>query len=144
MRRHMVYRRPLPDGGFERVRITREEAIAIVLRDSALDPTFAPQSEEEAMCDFFYDYKPEWEYETGHEPGPWKADGDGNISSASGQIASVINPHTDAGAANARLMAAAPALLAVCCRMLSRWDSADGQIDRVDDILAAVEAALEK
>lgn len=142
--RHMVYRRPLPDGGFERVRITREEAIALVRRDSSLDPTFAPQSEEEAMSDFFFGYMPEWEYETNHDPGPWQLHNGGVISSAASQIATVNNPHTDTGAANARLIAAAPALLAVCCRMLSRWDSADGQIGRVDDILAAVEAALEK
>ncbi len=142
--RHMVYRRPLPDGGFERVRVTREEAIAIVRKDSALDPTFAPQSEDEAMSDFLFGYMPEWEYETDHDPGPWQLHGDGIVSSAAGQIAAVNNPHTDTGAANARLIAAAPALLAVCCRMLNRWDSADGQIDRVDDILAAVEAALEK
>lgn len=142
--RHMVYRRPLHDGGFERVRITREEAIALVRRDSSLDPTFAPQSEEEAMSDFFFGYMPEWEYETNHDPGPWQLHNGGVISSAASQIATVNNQHTDTGAANARLIAAAPALLAVCCRMLSRWDSADGQIDRVDDILAAVEAALEK
>ena len=143
--RHMVYRRPLPDGsGFERVRVTREEAIAIARKDWALEPNFAPQSEEEAMSDFFYDYKPEWEYETGHDPSPWQLHDDGTVISAAGQIATVSNPHTDTGAANARLIAAAPALLAVCCRMLSRWDSADGQIDTADDIFAAVKAALEK
>jgi len=143
--RHLVYNRHLPDGsGFERVRVTREEAITIALKDCASDPTLAPQSDEEAMSDFFFGYMPEWEYETGHEPGPWKSDSDGTISSATGRIAVVSDPHTDTGAANARLMAAAPALLAACCRVLGRWDSSDGQMDRVEDIIAAVEAALEK
>jgi hypothetical protein len=147
--RHLVYKR-IRDGVVERATATREEAIAIARRNAAADPTFE-LTDEEALWDFIHDYHAEWEYETHHTPGPWRVGSrgvieaeprDGTLAEAVGAVAFVYGPKDAAGVANAKLIAAAPALLAACCRVLNRWDSADGQMDRVDDILAAVEAAL--
>lgn len=46
--------------------------------------------------------------------------------------------------ANARLIAAAPSMKAVCERVLARWYSHDGQMDKIDDLLWALAAATGK
>lgn len=147
--RRLVYKQS-KDGIVEQVSVTREQAIAIARRDAAVDPTLE-LSDEEALLDFIHDYRAEWAFETHHTPGPWRVGErgiieaeprDGTIAEAAGVVAFVYQPRQTVGVANAKLVAAAPALLAACCRVLARWDSADGQMDRIDDILAAVESAL--
>lgn len=90
-----------------------------------------------------------------HTPGPWVAGrpdmqtlvdgypskwiygpGDCYLAVASGRA----TDNWDEVMANARLIAAAPALKAVCERLLARWHTHDGQIDRIDDLLAALAA----
>jgi hypothetical protein len=94
-----------------------------------------------------------------HTPGPWAAGradmqtivegypckwiygpDDSYLALASGRA----SDNWDEVMANARLIAAAPALLAFAERVLARWHSHDGQLDRIDDALAALAAATGK
>ena len=57
-----------------------------------------------------------------------------------GDLSAAVLP-LDEERANVRLMAAAPDLLAACERVVERWETHDGQMNRIDDVLAAIAKA---
>ena len=81
-----------------------------------------------------------------HTPGPWKAEKPG-IYSADGVCVAMRHPESGPEfTANARLIAAAPALLAACKRLLVslEWSIPADKMDRseqVDTLRAAIAAA---
>lgn len=78
-----------------------------------------------------------------HTPGPWAVESNRRIiTDAFDKPVCYFYPRDNGSdAANARLIAAAPALLSFAERVLARWHTHDGQIDRIDDLLAALAAA---
>jgi enoyl-CoA hydratase/carnithine racemase len=72
-----------------------------------------------------------------HTPGPWEDNGDGLIyGQCSGDddmeeaplvadVCNVASDYTDQERANARLIAAAPSLLAACQMVVDRWERGD-------------------
>lgn len=78
-----------------------------------------------------------------HTPGPWAVETNRRIiADAFDKPICYFYPRENGSdAANARLIAAAPALLSFAERVLARWYTHDGQIDRIDDLLAALATA---
>lgn len=88
---------------------------------------------------------------TTHTPGPWQFDGQVILDEDGSHVASPIGCDTvdcdDEAIANARLIAAAPDLLAACEAFLGEIDEIDacGQRHGIGaEIIAAVEAAIAK
>lgn len=89
--------------------------------------------------------------EVAHTPGPWRNAGlvgSGIWIKASKQIAVVYGPRINASAeANARLIAAAPDLLAACEAILAALNSGDvaiGRLDPIEDEEPRLRAAVAK
>lgn len=61
---------------------------------------------------------------------------------ASGPLICIVDDNDTARwVADAALIAAAPELLAACERVVERWETHDGQMNRIDDVLAVIAKA---